>query len=121
MPPELQAVVDVDDATEVTVDVLVEAITALALIDPQVAAAIRRSVDLATSLAALRSAVAGTDGLVPVAAQHGVGTAAAVLTGVGNLGLPAAFDDAHLPGGAPDGAGRIFVRTAIGGTSCVAG
>ena len=61
--------------------------------------------------------MAGTDGLVPVAAQHGVGSAAAALTGIGNLGLPAAFDDAHLPGGAPDGAGRIFVRTAIGGTS----
>ena len=116
VPPELQAVMDRDDAAEVTVDVLVTAVTALAQLDPEVAAAVRRNVDVATAIDALTAAITDTDGLVPVAAQHGLGAAAATLGGIGNLALPAAFVDAHLPPGAPPAVGRIFVRTSVRGT-----
>ncbi len=115
MPPQLQGVVDLDDASGVTVQVLVDALVALALLDPPTAEALRRSIDPTVSLAALRTALVGTDGLVPAAAQHGVGSAAATLNGSDQLALPAQFADAQLAPGAPTAPGRIFVRLALPG------
>ena len=117
VPPELQAVIDLDDASEVIVDVLAQAIAALAVLDPQVAAVVRRNVDPAVSLAALRAALVDTDGVVPAAAQHGLGSAAATVNGTGQLAMPALFTDAHLAAGAPPAVGRIFARTGVAGAA----
>ena len=117
VPPALAAVTDLDDSSEVTTELLVTVLTGLARLDPAVAAVARRAVDPATSLTALRTAVVGTDGLVPAAAQHGLGSAAATLNGLGNLALPGQFVDSHLAAGAPPAAGRIFVRTDVRGTA----
>lgn len=83
---------------------------------PHLADLLERPGDVAAILTALVGAVAGTDGLVPVASQLALPGAATVTEqGVGLA--TAAFQlrpDRHLPGGPPP-AGRIFVRVAAAG------
>ena len=117
LPAELRDVLDADDPSAVTVDVLVAGLDLLSRFDPHVRQATDRAVAPSTSLAALRSAMLGTDGLVASAGQHGIGTPALTLTGIGHLDLPVEFAPAHLPAGTPGATGRIFVRIAVRGVA----